>query len=263
MPELERSKPLHEQIRDHYAREIAEGRLRHGDRMPSSREIAAEWDVAIPTADRALAKLATDGLVERSRRGTFVKAGRLKIGPQQRLMLSAMPASETIEVTAAEYINAPAYVRPILSMEPVREDGLCPVIRREQVHYEPDGTPFMLAVEWIPGRFAEAAPELLDAEPLGEPGGAVRLIEARTGIRIIRGRQGREARLIKDDGREGPMLRLDPGTAVLAEVWEWYDDTDCVEYGEYVLIQNRVTENEFAVTAPGMTAAAGMREETT
>jgi AcrR family transcriptional regulator len=42
---------------------IESGRLRPGDRVPSTREITRQWGVAIATATKALAALQTDGLV--------------------------------------------------------------------------------------------------------------------------------------------------------------------------------------------------------
>ena len=42
---------------------IVSGRLRPGDRVPSTREITRQWGVAVATATKALAALKADGLV--------------------------------------------------------------------------------------------------------------------------------------------------------------------------------------------------------
>jgi DNA-binding transcriptional regulator YhcF (GntR family)/AcrR family transcriptional regulator len=56
-------------------RRIAEGELRPGDRIPSTRRIATEWGVALATATKALTTLRLEGLVEtRPRTGTVVAA---------------------------------------------------------------------------------------------------------------------------------------------------------------------------------------------
>lgn len=243
---LQRQQPLHLQIHDFYARKIASGELAPGDRLPTVQEIADDFGVAHGTALRAIGLLKSGKLVTTTRDGTFVGDLRLVLGPQQRLTVTRYPASERTEVRAAEYIDAPDYVVPILGLEPL-PGAVTPVIRREQVSYDRDGQPFMLSVSWFPPTFYERVPELTAAEPIEGPGGATKLIEQRTGRTITRGRQSREARLIKDDGREGPLLHLEPGTAVLAEAYLWLDDTDVLEYGEYVLIMNRVTENEYTV----------------
>ncbi len=50
-------------IVDELRRRIASGRLRPGDRIPSTRQIAKDWGVAIATATKALAALRQEGLV--------------------------------------------------------------------------------------------------------------------------------------------------------------------------------------------------------
>ncbi|MEU7001905.1 TetR/AcrR family transcriptional regulator C-terminal domain-containing protein [Nonomuraea sp. NPDC046570] len=58
-----------------FRRRIADGELAPGDRLPSTRQIAKEWDVALATATRALTALSQEGLVRaRSRVGTVVAA---------------------------------------------------------------------------------------------------------------------------------------------------------------------------------------------
>ncbi|MFF4386468.1 TetR/AcrR family transcriptional regulator C-terminal domain-containing protein [Streptomyces sp. NPDC001552] len=54
-------------------RRIADGELAPGDRVPSTRQIAAHWGVALATATKALTTLRLEGLVEaRPRIGTVV-----------------------------------------------------------------------------------------------------------------------------------------------------------------------------------------------
>src|SRR4051794_41908037 len=50
---------------------IADGRLAPGDRVPSTRQLARRWNVALATATKALAELRRGGVVEaRPRAGT-------------------------------------------------------------------------------------------------------------------------------------------------------------------------------------------------
>src|SRR4051794_21669953 len=52
---------------------IVDGRLAPGDRVPSTRQLARRWNVALATATKALAELRREGLVEaRPRAGTVV-----------------------------------------------------------------------------------------------------------------------------------------------------------------------------------------------
>ena len=249
MPDVERAAPAHEQIYDHFARLISEGGLTLGQRVPSVREIAREWDVAPGTAHRALGMLRSARLVTAGPRGTFVTAPRRLVpGPQRRLEWTGLPPAERADVVSAAYLErAPAYVRPILGLEPVRADGLCPVIRREEVHYGPGDRPVLLLVEWVHPSYAELCPELAVPEPLPVPGGAVALIAARSGRPPARGREGHEARHPQDDQREIPMLELEPGDPVLGQVWIWYgDDGEPMAYTEMTLPPDLVISVSFA-----------------
>ncbi|MBA9005184.1 GntR family transcriptional regulator [Thermomonospora cellulosilytica] len=63
----------YQQIVEDIRRRIAEGELAPGDRVPSTRQIAMKWGVALATAAKALAALSHEGLVEaRPRSGTVV-----------------------------------------------------------------------------------------------------------------------------------------------------------------------------------------------
>lgn len=76
VPELERARPPFEQIAGYYAAQIASGQLQPGDRIPSEREICAEWGVSKATSGKAIAKLKADGLVI-----TTVGVGTAVAGP--------------------------------------------------------------------------------------------------------------------------------------------------------------------------------------
>ncbi|WP_310727935.1 TetR/AcrR family transcriptional regulator C-terminal domain-containing protein [Streptomyces sp. N2A] len=65
-------------------RRIADGELAPGDRVPSTRQIAGEWGVALATVTKALTTLRLEGLVEaRPRIGTVV-AGTAPAAPDGR-----------------------------------------------------------------------------------------------------------------------------------------------------------------------------------
>lgn len=62
-------------------RRIADGELAPGDRVPSTRQLAKEWGVALATATKALAVLRADGIVAaRPRVGTVVASPRVRGG---------------------------------------------------------------------------------------------------------------------------------------------------------------------------------------
>ncbi len=60
---LMRNEPLHQQVARHIRNEIEAGIRRHGDVLPSTRELAAEWDTSVHTISEAMSLLVSDGLV--------------------------------------------------------------------------------------------------------------------------------------------------------------------------------------------------------
>lgn len=56
--------PPYRRIAAEIRRRIASGRLKPGDRVPSTRQIARDWGVALATATKVLTSLRQDGLVE-------------------------------------------------------------------------------------------------------------------------------------------------------------------------------------------------------
>jgi len=243
MPKAVRNEPLHLQIASHYKRLIQAGQIASGDRLPSVREIRDEWEVGHQTAQRALLHLQTEGLVRSGPGGTFANGKRAKYGPQQRMRFAGFPTAERIEILSAGLVSAPAYILPIL--DPLEAmTGFWPVVRREWVLYEAGDVPYVLWVSWCTAEAAEAVPELLRTEPLPYPGDEAKLIAERTGRKITWGHSAREARRIKDDGREGPLLRLPADGRVLAEVYQWASGDDIVEYGEFVVVEDRTIESD-------------------
>ena len=67
-------------LADSVAADIAAGRLRPGDRLPTQRRYARDRGVAVSTASRVYGELVRRGLaVGEVGRGTFVRAGRGEI----------------------------------------------------------------------------------------------------------------------------------------------------------------------------------------
>jgi hypothetical protein len=265
MTAIDRRGPV-EQLHDLLADDIAAGRLADGIRLPSLRALAAEHEVSTATAGRAVAWLRdVDHQVVTDATGSYVRAGRYKPGPVQRLAWTGPPPGEHTDVIAADYVDA-AVVYPrvitLLGLEPTPRGGVVPVVRREQRYFETDrdddpggGRPFALSVEWFPGELSVPCPELLHRVPLADPRGALPLIAERTAdpdrwphkpVTFVRGRTAYEARRVLDDGREAPLLGLRLGDYVSATVWMWFDpDGRCWSYLEQVTLPGKVLEVGF------------------
>ncbi|MEV0622907.1 TetR/AcrR family transcriptional regulator C-terminal domain-containing protein [Nonomuraea sp. NPDC050404] len=69
--------PPHARIAADIQRRIADGKLRPGERVPSTRQLARDWNVALATAAKALTLLAREGVVVAEPRvGTVVAQGQ-------------------------------------------------------------------------------------------------------------------------------------------------------------------------------------------
>jgi DNA-binding GntR family transcriptional regulator len=164
---LDRDAP-YVQIIEHYRREIAAGRLADGDKLPSGREIAAQFGVSIATAAKVATGLQALGLVvARPGVGTVITAprppadratgGPLVIGLATR---GAVAAGDEARVADAEVVAAPQDVAVQLGIDLPAE-----VIRRRQVITR-DGATVAVLTSWFPARLAEAIPALLRPDPL-------------------------------------------------------------------------------------------------
>ena len=70
--------PLYEQLYRHIRREIEEGRLKAGERLPSKRALAAHLKISVVTVEGAYQQLLAEGyLSSRPKRGFFVLAGEV------------------------------------------------------------------------------------------------------------------------------------------------------------------------------------------
>lgn len=71
--------PYYQQIRDMLIEEIKSGKLKHGDKVPSERELADKLQISRMTIRHAIDILEREGFVERRPRvGTFVTSRRIK-----------------------------------------------------------------------------------------------------------------------------------------------------------------------------------------
>ncbi|MGW6914142.1 TetR/AcrR family transcriptional regulator C-terminal domain-containing protein [Kitasatospora sp. NPDC054939] len=139
--------PPFQRIAAELRRRIATGELAPGERVPSTRRLAQDWNVALATATKALTVLRLEGLVEaRPRIGTVVAA---PAAPADRL-----PAAPGVPGVPAATGDAPGTGRPRRPEAPDRE------LSRE--------------------RLIRTALDLADAEGLGAL--SMRAIAARLGV---------------------------------------------------------------------------------
>jgi GntR family transcriptional regulator len=253
MPRVARNDPPYVQIMDHYRKQILDGELTEGDRLPPVAEIGAEWGVSTATAGRAISQLQVEGVVRTTPQGTFVETLKpVGDSPRDRMarvrrtgMIASAAEQEVVRV--AERIRVPVYVAELMGLDPAGD-----VIRRESVATagrKPQGEPVALSVAWFAPELAEALPELLNHRPVP---GLIARIEAATGKTLVHGEDHLHAR--DSDTREATALGLPVGAPILAGAYIWTDAEGAVlEYGEFCFPPRRTIRYDYDIepaTAP-------------
>lgn len=124
------SGPIYRSIADALARDVADGSLAAGDRLPSQRELAQWLGIDLTTVTRGYAEAARRGLIESDgRRGSFVR------GPTAAASSPSGVASE-----AASGMNMPPEAESGLLRQAIAA-GLSYVIEQgaASLHYQPSG----------------------------------------------------------------------------------------------------------------------------
>jgi DNA-binding transcriptional regulator YhcF (GntR family) len=100
-------RPPYARIVEDIKRRIADGKLRPGDRVPSTRQLARDWKVALATAAKALTTLAQEGVViAEPRVGTVVAESRDGRSRRHGLPSGNDLTRERIVATAIEIADA-------------------------------------------------------------------------------------------------------------------------------------------------------------
>lgn len=224
--------PPYQRIAAKIRARIERGELQPGDRIPSVREIIASEGVSTATATRVAAVLRADGYAHSIPGvGTIVAIPKkLTSGPDRLALLratgSGFKAGEHVEIIAADLSAAPADVADALGTEEGAE-----VVRRRRLYRDDDGI-VTLSTSWLPGELADAAPELVVAEPL--PSMTFGLVEERTGRRAVRRRDVVAIRPVPDDA--AGILGVDTGAPALTMTNTYWDQHgDVTEYAVDIL----------------------------
>lgn len=195
---------------------IENGHLRPGDHLPSDRTLTTTWGVSRVTAQRALAALHAEGLVEpRKGIGTIVRPQISSVSVQtggtrfQRAMATGKVTreGERSEILSSELAAAPHDVAEVLEIQPES-----PIVRRHRRFVEEaTGMVTAISTSWIPADLTVSVPELLRTDPI--TGGTIGAIQRATGRSPGAGVDTMFARLAT--APEAGELGLDTPSAVL------------------------------------------------
>ena len=101
--------PRYLQIAESLSRDIGSGRFGAGDRLPTERQLAAQFEVTVITLRKALAVLADRGLVDRRHgSGTYVTGESDRVGAYALFRLErnpqggGLPTADLLSLTRSE-----------------------------------------------------------------------------------------------------------------------------------------------------------------
>ncbi|MER8234098.1 GntR family transcriptional regulator [Streptomyces sp. NPDC094049] len=224
--------PKYMRIADELRQSVLDGVRAEGSKLPSNRELASTYGVALATVQRALEQLSVEGVIRTSQRGTFVantpsvsSSGRDRVA---RVLTTGSPftAGEHCLVTKAELKVPPLYVQEIFGIEEGDQ-----VVMREW-HVGQGAQRRGLHVAWYPAQFAALVPDLLSFNR-SKVRSLLSEVIAATGRRPTHGRDdmhGRDA-----DAREANYLGLRVGSPILAGASRLWDEAGVIEYAEWCL----------------------------
>lgn len=144
--------PAYVRIRDQIKREIDEQVWKVGERLPSERDLAEEFEVSRMTLRQAISLLVEEGVLERRvGSGTFVASTRV-----QEKMRGTTSFTEIIKAQGKEPSSQLiSYRKTIPNEQEVEKLGIYPtenIIRMERVRYA-DKVPVVYEVASIPEKF--------------------------------------------------------------------------------------------------------------
>jgi DNA-binding GntR family transcriptional regulator len=247
-PSVDRQPPPYQQIADHFRNEIRSGRLKDGDRLPSARQLATDWQVAHATAAKVLATLRAEGLVRTTQGGaggTVVDVQQVGT-PARDWMMSTRRTGNIYakgmyaKIVAAELVDCPEQVAEALGVGAGAQ-----VIRRQRVTFRDDEA-VSTSVSWFAWDLVAAAPDLLVAEriKLGTAG----YIEQQTGRVMASGRDQVTAGAA--DAVVAEVLGIAAGEPVLlGRNWVLDQEGDVIEFGESVSLPGRWQTYEYEIKA--------------
>jgi len=246
VPNIERSEAPYLQVVRHIRDDIAAGRLAEGERVPSARQIARDWDIAHATAAKVISTLRGEGLVLTTPgAGTVVasQAGRHHSGRDHGVAVHRTgriyPPGHYARIHVAELTGASAEVAQAFGVDEGTD-----VIRRVRTTYTDTDVPVACSTSWFDAALLSSCPDLLKLERI--PAGTIGYIERMTGRAAATGYDQLAAGTA--DTEAASELAVDVGAPVLLSRIRWLDhDGNVLEYGESVSPPGRWAYYEYEI----------------
>jgi GntR family transcriptional regulator len=231
--------PKYHRVADALRREIRDGILAPGERLPAETALVERFRVSLPTVRQALSVLRAEGLIESIHGvGTFVKEQR-RLQRRSRGRYGSARAHQQLltrhmrhEIVFAGRAPVPGHIAEVMSV-PV---GIDVVVRRRHLFDKETGQPEEIGASYLP---IEIAGGTFLEEPNVVPKALFLCVEEITGRRYTRARDQWIARM--PTAEESAFLELPTGAAVLHVIHTARDENgEVLEVSESVWPADRV-----------------------
>lgn len=225
----------YDEIAAYFRRQIQDGELEPGAKLPSLRKACDDFNVSMNTANRAFQLLKAEGLTTATLDGTVVAeqpdvtvTGSARLRRIERTGKSHAPNETSSDHWAGVTACADPVIGDLLGIEPHEE-----IILRRRV-FRRDGKPTSVGLSNIHLRALLDVPELLQEQPFDRFWQEI--YKERTGREVTRSPERRTARLISNDELNalGIELPAEAAAAVLVVVNVFHDDKGPLEVWEDV-----------------------------
>ncbi|MFE6086391.1 GntR family transcriptional regulator [Streptomyces virginiae] len=225
--------PPYLQVAAELRRRIVAGELKHGDALPSVRDLAAAYSISTATAQKVHRTLKDEGLAEaRQGAATTVSTRRTLHRTAADRLEAALTTGriyadgEYAVITGADLAEPPEWVAGLLGIEPGGQ-----AVRRQRVTHNADADPVSTSTSWFAGELAAAVPALLSTDRI--TGGTPSAIEAATGRRAVASEEASTADAATEEHAQ--LLGIAPGSPVALSRNIYVDaEGEPVEVGESV-----------------------------
>ncbi|MFD9195339.1 GntR family transcriptional regulator [Streptomyces phaeochromogenes] len=222
--ELRRATPLHLQIAAQLRQTVVDGVIPKGARLPSMAALAEQWEVAPATVAKAVKVLRSEGLVDSSPLGTFVRGALDHRGTDNRPEPDdgdgdrggGSRPEAAAEIVSVRLAPASERVAVLLGVRERTEVVEWHCLRRNGLGAFSVSTVSLLSTQAL-----LRAPELLRGERL--PAETPDLIHTLTGCRPVRCRETAAVRAAPAEAAQ--LLEVHVRTPVLSVIRQWWDES--------------------------------------
>ncbi|WP_010496691.1 GntR family transcriptional regulator [Paenibacillus elgii] len=218
--------PFYQQIKNLFIQEIESGKWKQGDKLPSERELAAQYQISRMTARHAISILEREGFVERVvGSGTFVTNRRIQLDFVEFSSFSKTILSKGLRPSTNTVYKrkepANGFVAKMLGISEGEE-----IWSLKRVRFA-DEIPVSIELSYIPYAYCRG----IEAHMNGEDISLYQVLEERYGIKLVRADQ--TMRISLSDEAESKLLRIgNDSPCILVEAQAFDKNDKLIEFSQ-------------------------------